>query len=154
MAITIPNWTMRSWATTFHWALWYRRRISVKVIKKWTCFYHIIINQIIVLEEQCLDEQLPKGIGAEDELKALRRRLRETTHAPPVKILLRRIIMKKPFSLECVRSLNEKEALLDEAIQCGNGDAILTVIEFLRKSFLNPFHFARYLRLCYLLSEH
>lgn len=75
-----------------------------------------------------MDEtQLPKGTGAEDELKALRRRLRESTHAPPVNILLSRILMKKPFSLECVRSLTAKEALLDEAIQSGNGDAILTV---------------------------
>lgn len=75
-----------------------------------------------------MDEtQLPKATGAEDELKALRKRLRECTHAPPVSLLLNRILMKKPFSLECVRSLTAKENLLDAAIQSGNGDAILTV---------------------------
>lgn len=75
-----------------------------------------------------MDEtQLPKCTGTEDELKVLRRRLRESTQAPSVDILLNRMLMKKTFSLECVRSLTAKETLLDEAIRSGNGDAILTV---------------------------
>lgn len=127
---------MRSQATIFLWVLWYRRRIFGKVVNTiersmyfctWKSFKHMFL-WIAVLEEQCLNEtHLPKGTGAEEELKALRRQLRETAHAPAANILLNRILMKKPFSLECVRSLNSKEALLDEAIQSGNGDAILTV---------------------------
>lgn len=75
-----------------------------------------------------MDEwQLPKGITVEDELKLLRRRVRESVHSPSPSTILWRLLMKKPCSLEAVRSLTDKESLIDAAIATGNGDAILTV---------------------------
>lgn len=82
----------------------------------------------IVLEEQSMEETpLPKGIAIEDEIKILRRKLKEHVHAPPASIVVNKMLMKKPYSLDCFKSMDEKEELLDEAIQCGNGDAILSV---------------------------
>lgn len=74
--------------------------------------------------------RLPKGITAEDELKFLRRRVRENIHSPSASTIIWRLLMKKPFTLEAVRSLADKESILDEAIATGNGDAILTVCKF------------------------
>lgn len=39
--------------------------------------------------------------------------------------------MKKPHSLECYRSFQEKTELLEEAVCSGNGDAVLAVVLFL-----------------------
>lgn len=81
----------------------------------------------------------PKTISAEEELKILRRRAQES-YAPPVASVIRRILLKKPYSLECFRALHEKENLLNEAIKCGNGDAILAVVLFLQQT-LKKKHF-------------
>ena len=66
-------------------------------------------------------------ISVEEELKILRRQSQERFHAPPPSTVVTKLLLKKPVSLECFRSLQEKEALLDEAISSGNGDAILIV---------------------------
>lgn len=50
------------------------------------------------------------------------------------------MLLKKPYSLDCFRALHEKESLLQEAIQCGNGDAILAVVLFLQQT-LKKKHF-------------
>lgn len=85
-----------------------------------------------VLQEQSLDEpQLPKGISPEEELRVLRRKIQERLHAPPVSTTITKIIMKKPYSLECYRSFHEKTELLNEAVYSGNGDAMLAVVLFL-----------------------
>lgn len=47
--------------------------------------------------------------------------------------------MKKPYSLECYRSFNEKTQLLEEAVQSGNGDAVLAVVLFLVKTLQRKF---------------
>lgn len=84
-----------------------------------------------VLEEQSMEETpLPKSITPEDELKLLRRKLKERTHAPSVSVTISKLISKKPHYLHCFKTLEEKELLLDEAIRCGDGDAILTVFFF------------------------
>lgn len=89
-----------------------------------------------MLEEQSMKEApLPKAISTEDELKILRRKTQETYHAPPpVASTIRKILLKKPYSLECFRAMHEKENLLDEAIKSGNGDAVLAIVLFLKQS--------------------
>lgn len=84
---------------------------------------------------------LPKTISPEDELKILRRRVQETCYAPPpVSTVIRKVLLKKPYSFECFRALHEKENLLNEAIRSGNGDAILAVVLFLQRT-LKKRHF-------------
>lgn len=84
---------------------------------------------------------LPKTISVDEELKILRRKAQETYHAPPpATSIVRKILLKKPYSLECFRALHEKENLLDEAIKSGNGDAILAIVLFLKQT-LKKSHF-------------
>lgn len=99
--------------------------------------YHQLNTKVFekVLQEQSLDEQqLPKGITPEEELRVLRRKIQERIHAPPVSTTVTKMIMKKPFSLECYRSFHEKTELLEEAVCSGNGDAVLAVVLFLVKT--------------------
>lgn len=78
---------------------------------------------------------MPKTISIEEELKILRRRAQETCYAPPsVLSVIRKILLKKPYSLEVFRARHEKESLLYEAIKSGNGDAILTIVLFLQRT--------------------
>lgn len=87
-----------------------------------------ILSTFSVLVEQSLkDTPLPKHISAEEELKILRRKTQEHFHAPPAMAAVTQMLLKKPISLHCFRAIHEKEALLDEAISCGDGDAILRV---------------------------
>lgn len=108
----------------------------IAAILLWCCLsspycvisYYQPISIILVLEEQSLKESpLPKTISPEEELKILRRKTQERHHAPPASVAITQLLLKKPFSLHCFRAIHEKEALLDEAIACGDGDAILTV---------------------------
>lgn len=89
-----------------------------------------------VLEEQSLKETpLPKTISTEQELKILRRKTQDTIHAPPpVSSVIRKILLKKPYSLAFFKALHEKEHLLQGAIRCGNGDAILAVVLFMQQT--------------------
>lgn len=50
-----------------------------------------------------------------------------------------KMLMKKPHSLECYRSLQEKTELLKEAVHSGNGDAVLAVVLFLVKTLQRKF---------------
>lgn len=95
-----------------------------------------------MLEEQSLKETpLPKTISAEEELKILRRKAQETCYALPTSAsIVRKMLLKKPYSLECFRALHEKESLLAEAVRSGNGDAILAVVLFMQKT-LKKKHF-------------
>lgn len=77
---------------------------------------------------------LPKNISAEDELKVLRRKTQQRYHAPPPNVAVTQMLLKKPCPLHCFRAIDEKEALLDEAIGSGDGDAILSVILFMKKT--------------------
>lgn len=71
----------------------------------------------------------------------MRRRAHETSYAAPsVLSVIRKILLNKPYSLECFRTLQEKESLLNEAIRSGNGDAILAVVMFLQRT-LKKKHF-------------
>lgn len=99
---------------------------------------------ISVLDEQSLKESpLPKNISAEDELKILRRKAKETFNSsPPVSSVILKMLQKKPFSLECFRALYEKEKLLDEAIKCGDSDVILTVVLFLNRTLKQKYFYA------------
>lgn len=93
-----------------------------------------------MLEEQSLKETpFSKTISVEEELRLLRQKAKES-YAPPPEIVIKKILLKKPYSLECFRALHEKEQLLLEAINCGNGDAILTVVLFLHRT-LKKKHF-------------
>lgn len=101
----------------------------------------IVLDTLTVIEEQSLKETpFSKTISAEDELKILRRRAQESYAAPPISSVLRKILLKKPYSLESFRAFHEKERLLNEAIRCGNGDAILAVVLFLQRT-LKKKHF-------------
>lgn len=98
-----------------------------------------------VLEEQSLKETpLPKTISPEEELKILRRRAQETT-SPSVFSVIRKSLLKKPYSLECFRALHEKESLIEAATQSGNGDTILAVVLFLQRT-LKKKHFQAIMR--------
>lgn len=99
---------------------------------------------IAVLEEQSLrDTPFPKSISIEDELKILRRRAQEICYAPPsVFSVIRKILLKKPYSLKSFRALHEKESLLNEAIRSGNGDAILAVVLFLQRTLKKKYFHA------------
>lgn len=94
-----------------------------------------------VLEEQSLKETpMPKTISSEEELKILRRKAQENYAAPAPSSVIKKMLIKKPYSLECFRALHDKESLLIEAIHCGDGDAILAVVLFLQKT-LKKKHF-------------
>lgn len=71
--------------------------------------------------------QIRKGISMEEELRILRRSVQDRIHSPSALSVINKIVANQPVSLECFRSLPEKESLLDEAIASGNGDAILAV---------------------------
>lgn len=50
------------------------------------------------------------------------------------------LITLKYFDAECFKAMYEKEQLLQEAIECGNGDAILAVVLSLQRT-LKKKHF-------------
>lgn len=74
-----------------------------------------MLTHFPVLEEQSLKQTpLPKKISMEEELKILRRRAQESYAQPPIASVIRKVLLKKPYSLECFRTLHEKESLLNE----------------------------------------
>lgn len=79
------------------------------------------------MEQSLKESSFPKNISPEEELKVLRRKTQEHFHAPPAAVAVTQMLLKKPISLHCFRAIHEKEALLDEAIACGDGDAVLRV---------------------------
>lgn len=116
--------------------------LSLQIGQLYYFFIVLLESQLTVLEEQSLKETpLPKTISPEEELKILRRKAQESCYAPPTSTsIIKKMLLKKPYSLECFRALQEKENLLTEAIRCGNGDAILAVVLFLQKT-LKKKHF-------------
>ncbi|XP_021706182.1 vacuolar protein sorting-associated protein 16B [Aedes aegypti] len=99
---------------------------------------HMIIadsDLTMILEDQSRSERaMPKGASVEEELKLLRKKLQELNFAPSAPCVVAKLILGKCCSLEMFRSLQEKEALLDEAVASGNGNAILKVVLFLEKT--------------------
>ncbi|KXJ73290.1 hypothetical protein RP20_CCG016163 [Aedes albopictus] len=101
---------------------------------------HMIISEAdltSILEDQSRNEMpllSPKGISVEEEVKLLRKKLQEFSFVPSAASIVAKLILGKCCSLEMFRSLQEKEALLDEAVACGNGNAILKVVLFLEKT--------------------
>ncbi len=90
--------------------------------------------QYILDEQQShSDSIIPKGLTPENEVKFLRRKINEIQFCP-IPLVVTKMLMNKNCSLECFKTLNEKEQLLDEAISCGCGDAILRVVLFLKSS--------------------
>ena len=53
--------------------------------------------------------------------------LQERWDEPPVDLTIRHIFLGRPHSLESYRSLSSKRALLQAAINLGDGNAILEV---------------------------
>lgn len=93
--------------------------------------------QYILDEEQSYSESIiPKGLKPEEEVKLLRRKINELQFCP-IPLVVTKILMNKSCSLECYRTMQEKQELLEEAISCDNGDAILRVVLFL-KNTLKP----------------
>lgn len=88
-----------------------------------------------ILDEEIhnADSIVPKGLSIEEEVKFLRRKVNEFYTCNPVSTV-NKILLNNSCSLECYKSLKEKEDLLDEAIRSGNGDAILKVVFFLKNS--------------------
>lgn len=82
----------------------------------------------IILDEEIHNSEsiIPKGLSVEEEVKFLRRKINEITYSAP-RVAITKILLNKSCSLECFKSFSEKEQLLDEAILCGDGDAILQV---------------------------
>ncbi|XP_038074329.1 spermatogenesis-defective protein 39 homolog [Patiria miniata] len=72
------------------------------------------------------------------EVQALRRKLKSVERsrwaALPVADTVTRIITGEPYSLEPYRSLQDKLSLLDVAIGYHDGNAILTIVMFLRRT--------------------
>ncbi|KAG5681797.1 hypothetical protein PVAND_011205 [Polypedilum vanderplanki] len=100
--------------------------------------------QLIIDEEiHSNDAIIPKGLTLEEEVKFLRRKINEFQYSEP-SLTIAKILLQKPCSLDCYKSINDKEKLLDEAISSGNGDAILQVVLFL-KNTLKPILFQKLL---------
>ncbi|XP_055614274.1 vacuolar protein sorting-associated protein 16B [Uranotaenia lowii] len=111
--------------------------VNFSTIQQELPLHMIISNEDLasVLEDQTRNEiPLPKGITIEEEIKLLRRRLQEYSFAPSAGSVIAKLCLGKVCSLEMFRSLQEKEELLDEAIACGNGNAILKVVIFLEQT--------------------
>lgn len=89
-----------------------------------------------ILEDQMISEPIFPIVSLEEEVKILRRKLHETSYCP-ASITIGKLLMGKPCSLTIYKSLREKKELIDCAISCGNGDAILQVVTYL-KSTLKP----------------
>jgi VPS33B-interacting protein in polarity and apical restriction len=100
---------------------------------------HMIISNSdlqTVLDDQMINEPIVPKLPLEEEIRALRRKLNEIQFCS-VGITINKLLLGKPTSLTIYKSLKEKQELLDSAISCGNGDAILQVVTFL-KSSLKP----------------
>lgn len=101
-----------------------------------TISLHMIISDAdlqVVLEDQMITEPIFPKASLEEEVKILRRKLHESSYCP-VLITINKLLLGKPCSLSIYKSLNEKQKLLDGAISCGNGDAILQIVMFLKSS--------------------
>ncbi|CRL02263.1 CLUMA_CG015191, isoform A [Clunio marinus] len=97
---------------------------------------NLIINDSdlqMILEDQMITEPIFPKVSLEEEIKILRRKLQESQYCP-IPITINKLLLGKPCSLSIYKSLNEKEDLLDKAILCGNGDAILRIVLFLKNS--------------------
>ncbi|CAG9805097.1 unnamed protein product [Chironomus riparius] len=93
----------------------------------------------VILDEEIhnSDSVIPKGLTLEEEVKFLRRKINEFYLTNHPEATINKILLNNACSLECYKSLIEKEELLDAAIRSGNGDAILKVI-FHLKNTLKP----------------
>lgn len=89
--------------------------------------------QTILDEENISEYVIPKGLSLEEEVKFLRRRINEIQYSDP-NLTVTKLLLGKQCSLESHKTLKEKEELLDEAIRCGNGDAILQIVFFLKNT--------------------
>lgn len=92
----------------------------------------------VILDEEIHNSNsvIPKGLTLEEEVKFLRRKVNEFYYSDPL-TSINKILLNNSCSLECHKSLKEKQELLDAAIKSGNGDAILKVI-FHLKNTLKP----------------
>lgn len=86
------------------------------------------------MDEQSRKDVLPIKFTQEEELRFLRNKFQEERYPPPASVIVSRLLIGRPVSLEVYRSLAQKTELLDEAIASGNGDAILRVVLFLSRS--------------------
>ncbi|XP_054273137.1 vacuolar protein sorting-associated protein 16B [Macrosteles quadrilineatus] len=77
---------------------------------------------------------LKSDLDPAEELRILRRRYEEMWVSPDAKKTVRKMMLKEPFILELFRSLKDKKKLLQEAIDLGDGDTILTVVIFLSRT--------------------
>lgn len=85
-----------------------------------------------ILEDQMMNEPVVPKVSLEDEVRILRRKLNEINYFCPISTTVTNLLMGKPCLLNIYKSLKEKEELLDEVISCGNGDAILQAVMFLK----------------------
>lgn len=93
---------------------------------------------------------IPKGLSMEEELRLLRR---QNLSKPTAERAISTLLCGQQTSLEHFRSLNDKELLLDLAIDSGNGDAILYVVLFLEAT-LNQTLFAQIMRIRNVAVDH
>uniref|UniRef100_A0A1B0DDE1 Vps16 C-terminal domain-containing protein n=1 Tax=Phlebotomus papatasi TaxID=29031 RepID=A0A1B0DDE1_PHLPP len=89
---------------------------------------------LVVLDEQSRKDTLPIKFTQDEELRFLRNKFQEERYPPPASVIVSRLLIGRPVSLEVYRSLAQKTELLDEAIASGNGDAILRIVLFLSRS--------------------
>lgn len=66
-------------------------------------------------------------MSPEEEVNILRRQIESQWIPAKVSKTVRLIMLGQPYSLHLYRSLDLKTQLLDEAIKCGDGNAILAV---------------------------
>lgn len=124
-------------------------------------FLNLTIRSVIseadleqILNEQSHDSDIiPKGITPDEELKLLRRKVQYMVHVPSLRLTATKLLHGKFSPLEVYKSLNDKEALLDEVLRYGDGNAIIGVILFLQRT-LNKKQFYRILRRRPKASDH
>lgn len=111
---------------------------------------HLIISDSdlqTVLEDQMITEPIFPKVLLEEEVKILRRKLQESQFLTTTSVTatINKLLLGKPCSLSIFKSLKDKQDLLDGAILCGNGDAVLQVTMFL-KNTLKPSLFHQLLK--------
>nr|XP_018911464.1 PREDICTED: spermatogenesis-defective protein 39 homolog [Bemisia tabaci] len=70
----------------------------------------------------------------EEEVKYLRRQVKNRWQTPSVKTTISRMLFHQPVSLELFRSFTSKKALLEEAISVGDGETVLSIVLYLSNS--------------------
>lgn len=83
-------------------------------------------------------QSLPAGYSSAQQVKKLEQRIEELEiarwKAPPIQETIDRLLLGKSCSLSWYKSIEEKKVLLDEAVKTKDGNCIMAVVLFIRKT--------------------